>query len=117
MTSRRQREWRNESGILTPALNSQVNVAIGSTVFQKGATVVRIIGEIAMTPVTVDTDAELWVAIWVGHGGGPANISTDGNDSFLYWKRVVHNLASAGAGSTERFQYRQFDIRGQRQGP
>ena len=115
MTTRRRREWRNESGILSVGVSSQVAAQVGTSVFEKGATLVRSIFEFTVTPVTTNTDGILWIALWVGHGGGPADISADGNDTYVYWTRIVHNLSTAeGTGATERFQYRRGDIRSQR---
>ena len=54
MTSARQREWRNESNLLTPAASSQVNVGLATNNFEKGQTLVRTILRIGVSPVTVN---------------------------------------------------------------
>ena len=111
----RTREWKNETIILSPAANTQVATEFATGLTIKGATLQRIIVQLAVTPVTVDVNTIIHFAIWPGPAGGePANIHVADNASYLYWTSFPMALAVAIPGATERFQYRQFDVRGQR---
>jgi len=113
MADRRAVRWRNESNLLTPAADAQEEAGISTGVFDKGTTLTRILMELAITPVTTNTNADIWIAIWVGAFGGiPADISADSDDSYLYWSRVVMRVPSATG--PDWFQYRTLDLRGQR---
>ena len=115
-TARRRREWVNQEHLLTPVATGQDSTTIVQTDFSKGCTVVRIILEVAMTPVTPNVDALFTIAVWAGSPGGvPTNIRLDNNYGFMMWERNVMNRSDSVAnGATERFMRRSFDLRGQR---
>ena len=112
----RVREWKNESFTVSPGAGVQLvrELATGLTV--KGATVVRQLVEMAFSPVTINADVVIYVALWVGPANGePANIDIADNASFLYWTSMVHHLSTAAnPGVTERFLRKTLDLRGQR---
>ena len=116
MAGDRRREWRNETNVLAPAAGSQAQIGIGTTVFDKGCTVVRIILDISVKLITPSVNTFVFAALWTGSTGGvPNDITAQGNDSFLLWLAWEQIWADATIeGSTERITYRSFDVRGQR---
>ena len=112
----RQRLWKNETVDLAPASGAQVITEFATGLTDKGDTLQRLIVEFAITPGTVNVNTRCHLAIWIGPlNGEPANIQLADNASYLYWTGVILNLSNAVAtGATERFQYRHFDVKGQR---
>ena len=112
-TQRRAREWINRTDLLTPAASGQADVAISTALFNKGCTVVRILLDVDITPVTLGVPVGVYVAVWVGTTGSvPADISQDTNQSYMMWTRLVIRLNS-GEGQ-DQFVHRTFDLRGMR---
>ena len=113
MVSRRAREWSNESGLLTPAASTQVSFTLASAVSGKGVTVIRVLMDVAISPVTLNVDAILDLALWFGpSAGAPSNIGTDNTHGFMMWTRMVHRKTS-GEGQAWLLT-KSFDLRGQR---
>ena len=112
----RRREWKNQAVVIAQAAAAQTATEIGTGQTVKGATVVRSLVELAISPVTVNVDVIFTFALWVGPAGGePGNIDVADTASYLYWNSFVHNLSTAvGTGATERFFRKSIDVRGQR---
>ena len=110
----RQREWVNESNVLVPGDGTQFSTTIDSGKFDKGTTMVRILADFSITPTVVNTNAQIWLAIWSGAvGGAPVDISSNDQYNYLYWTEVVMRVP--GSTGPDWFQYRTIDVRGQRQ--
>ena len=113
MTSpRRQREWRNETNLLTPAANTQASVGIASGVFEKGCTMVRMLLDIYMTPVTLDVNSQVYIAVWAGRTTPPTTISSSTNRSYLLWTHAL--LRKTSGEGQDWFRHLTYDLRGQR---
>jgi len=113
MPSDRQRQWRNEVNLLTPAAASQVSVQLATGLFNKGCTPVRLLLSVSIPPVTLTIPARVHFGVWSGVPAGiPTPLVASGDDGFLLWDEMVLRVGLLGEGGF--FVTKSYDLRAQR---
>ena len=91
-------------------------MGIATGLFEKGCTVVRTLLSVSVKVETPSVFGRVYIALWVGNSLGiPSDITAQSDESYMLWTGWSQTFADATAeGSTERYVYRNFDLRGQR---